>query len=670
MKKKIIAAISALCMAGTVYASVGNVVNAEPVQSEHTAETTASQDRIYCIASVSKMYSTLAVMQLVDEGKVELDAPVIKYLPDFKMNDERYKDITVRMLMNHTSGISMGLMANDYLYDDVDSFVHDNTFDIMSGLRLNAAPGEYACYNNIGFMLMEHIVENVSGMSYTDYVRNNIASKIGADHTGTAWSLYTGDTGGTQVSLYRGSLPIEYPYEMGAGMGGIYATAPDVANFGSAFFMGNDVLLSDDAKTQISTRWNDDTKYESYGLGWDFVEQVKYEKENIKVMGKGGDVSYMHSYLLVAPDEQISAAVLTAGNDSSSQYAGLMAFALMDVVLEERGTRKAVSDLTPPEPEITDIIPDHYKKYEGLYYIGGLYDNGICRITFDDTAMYKEDLGTDNSSPERYRYTEDGGFVKVNDSGKMTSDREIVYFEEKDGGIYIRTDMFTIYPGLGIYQGLGNVVESMYTGEKMEENPVPRNVQQSWDELSQTVFVTYNEKWTSQNYESSPFNQVVTDMAFPGYILVKNSIGVTKVEKMIDEDHALFFTSIPSSANRDLFDIEITRQTYADGTSAASFDLSSGTRCRSVDSLPVFSADITEIFFHSSEAIWYRIGEDMSGKSIVVERPDNSAVLVYNKFRELLYSTHVKDAVNTIDLPPDGYIAFIGETGDSVKIFK
>ncbi len=663
MKKKIIAAVSALCMAGTVYASVGNAVNAEPVQSELTAETTASQDRIYCIASVSKMYSSLAVMQLVDEGKVELDAPVTKYLPDFKMNDERYKDITVRMLMNHTSGIPMGLSINHYLYEDVDSYTHDNVFDLVSRLRLRSAPGEYACYNNMGFSLMEHIVENVSGMSFTDYVRNNIAAKIGADHTGTAWSLYSGDLGDTQIPLYRGFLPIEYPYAMAAGTGGIYATASDVANFGSAFFMGNDILLSDDAKTQMSTRWNDDTKYESYGLGWDFVEQVRYEKENIKVMGKGGDVPYMHSCLLVAPDEQISTAVLTAGNDSS-QCAGLMALALMDVVFEERG--KAVEELTPPEPKITDTIPDHYKKYEGLYCIGGLYSDGICRITFDNTTMYKEDLGTDKSSPERYRYTEDGGLVKVNDSGKMTSDREIVYFEEKDGGIYIRTDKFTIYPGLG------NMLDSMYTGEKMEENPVSPSVQQRWDDLSQTVFVTYNEKWTSQQYES-PFNRVVTDKAFPGYILVKmeiNSTGVTRTEKMTDEDQALFFTSIPSNANNNLFDIEITRQTYADQTSAVSFDLSNGMRCRSVDTLPVFTADISEIPLHSSEAAWYRIGEDMSGKSIAVERPDNSAVYVYNKFRELLYSTHIKDAMNTIDLPPDGYIAFIGETGDSVKIFK
>ena len=659
MKKKSIAAISALCMAGTVYASAGNAVHAEPVQSELTAETIASQERIYCIASVSKMYSSLAVMQLVDEEKVELDAPVTKYLPDFKMNDERYKDITVRMLMNHTSGISVGLPINHYLYEDVDSFVHDSTFDIVSGQRFKASPGEYACYNNKGFEIMEHIVENVSGMSFTDYVRDNIASEIGADHTGTAWSLYAGDLGDARVSLYRGFLPIEYPYEMAAGTGGIYATAPDVANFGSAFFTGNDILLSDDAKTQMSTRWNDDEKYESYGLGWDFVEQVRYEKENIKVMGKGGDVPYMHSSLLVAPDEQISAAVLTAGNDSSSQYAGLMAFALMDVVLEERG--KVVSDLTPTEPEITDIIPDDYKKYEGLYCIGGLYSNGICRITFDDTAMYREDLGTDNASPERFKITGDGGFVRVNDSGRMTADREIVYFEEKDGKIYIRTDLFTVYPGLGICQNFGNAAEGMYTGEKMEENSVPRSVQQSWDELSRTFFVKYNEKWTSQDYES-PFYRVVTDEAFPGYILVKNSEGA-RAEKLTDENHALFFTSIPSSTNRDLFDIEITRQTYADQTSAASLDLSNGARCRSVDSLPMFTADIAEISLHSSEAAWYRIGKDMGGESIAVERPDNSAVFVYNKFRELLYSTHVKDAMNTIDLPVDGYIAFVGESG-------
>ena len=62
-------------------------------------------DELYGIGSVSKIYTTVAVMQLAEDGKVSLDAPVTRYLPDFKMADERYKDITVRMLLNHSSGI-------------------------------------------------------------------------------------------------------------------------------------------------------------------------------------------------------------------------------------------------------------------------------------------------------------------------------------------------------------------------------------------------------------------------------------------------------------------------------------------------------------------------------------------------------------------------------------
>ena len=127
--------------------------------------------------------------------------------------------------------------------------------------------------------------------------------------------------------------------------------------------------------------------------------------------------------------------------------------------------------------------------------------------------MYKEDLGTDNSSPEIYRYTEDGGFVKVNDSGKMTSDGKFLICHD----------------------------------------PVKR----TFIVLRGPFFVIFDEKC---------------------------------LRKLVP---ALLYTF--------------------------------GTRCRSVDSLPLFTADITEISLHSSEAVWYRIGKDMSGKSIVAERPDNVA---------------------------------------------
>ena len=62
-----------------------------------------TDDILYGIGSVSKIYTTVAVMQLAEEGRVSLDAPVTRYLPQFRMADERYRDITVRMLLNHSS---------------------------------------------------------------------------------------------------------------------------------------------------------------------------------------------------------------------------------------------------------------------------------------------------------------------------------------------------------------------------------------------------------------------------------------------------------------------------------------------------------------------------------------------------------------------------------------
>ena len=73
---------------------------------------------IYCVGSVSKIYSTAAVMRLAEEGKVVLDAPVTDYIPEFRMDDPRYKDITVRMLMDHTSGLMGSTYSGGYLYED------------------------------------------------------------------------------------------------------------------------------------------------------------------------------------------------------------------------------------------------------------------------------------------------------------------------------------------------------------------------------------------------------------------------------------------------------------------------------------------------------------------------------------------------------------------------
>lgn len=96
----------------------------------------AQQDTVYGIGSVSKMYVTTAVMQLVEEGKIDLDHPITDYLPEFQMADERYKNITVRMLLNHSSGLMGSTFSNNILYEDNDQNAHDTLLEKLKDQRL------------------------------------------------------------------------------------------------------------------------------------------------------------------------------------------------------------------------------------------------------------------------------------------------------------------------------------------------------------------------------------------------------------------------------------------------------------------------------------------------------------------------------------------------------
>ena len=142
-----------------------------------------TDDMLYGIGSVSKAYTAAAVLNLAEEGKIDLDAPVTAYLPDFTMADERYTDITVRMLLNHSSGLPGSTTANGFLLDDPDTLAADTLLEELSGETLKADPGAFSVYCNDGFTLAELVVEAVSGMDFDAYVRQAILEPAGLDNT-------------------------------------------------------------------------------------------------------------------------------------------------------------------------------------------------------------------------------------------------------------------------------------------------------------------------------------------------------------------------------------------------------------------------------------------------------------------------------------------------------
>ena len=121
---------------------------------------------LFNIGSVSKVYCATAIMLLVDEGKIKLDSPVTAYIPEFTMADERYRSITVRMLLNHSSGLPGGSYANSFGYRYHGPFLAE-TLQTLARSHLKHNPGELAIYCNDGFSLAEIIVERVTGKKYS-----------------------------------------------------------------------------------------------------------------------------------------------------------------------------------------------------------------------------------------------------------------------------------------------------------------------------------------------------------------------------------------------------------------------------------------------------------------------------------------------------------------------
>ncbi|MCR4644166.1 MAG: beta-lactamase family protein [Oscillospiraceae bacterium] len=655
MKKRMMTAALAACLLLT---ACGSTAKAENAPAQNTAAATIAADDsefIYCVGSVSKVYSTTAVMQLVDEGKVELDAPVTDYIPDFRMADPRYKDITVRMLMDHTSGIMGSSQVNGDLYDDNDNDRHDHLLEYLSKQRLKADPGKFAAYCNDGFGLLELITENVSGMSYTDYVRKNISGKLGVENTGTPIDMFRNEK--LVPSVAAGNQRLETCYCMAIGDGGIYATAADTALFGASFFKGDHTLLSENAKNAMATRWNENAYCDENGLGWDYTALSRYQAQGVKVVGKGGDVSMDHAHLLVAPEEKISVAVLSNGGGST--YNQMVAEAIMDAVLEVNDD--AAEDSAAPECTTVSKIPAEYEKYAGWYVVnvmGG--GDSLYNVSFPEHKyLHIEETTHRTTTCKDYLLTTDGDFAElayeIAENGfdtKLAPGYSRLSFEDTADGTFLRVQGALAYPGLGAFE------VQTYAGQKIEENPVSDDVINGYRANEGTSFLLVGEKYSSGNYESAVGQLYVIDK-LRGYVFFGGH-GMDYILKMTDKNHLDSFKSIPSSSSRDMWDVTAER----DGDRITGITVTNGWKLISEDTIPSLDTNVRTVMLTDTVA-WYSIPDAAASSSVTVKRPDKSAVYVYNKFGEVIYTTHNKDAKPQIPMPKGGKVLFLGQPGDS-----
>jgi CubicO group peptidase (beta-lactamase class C family) len=135
-------------------------------------------DYLFHMASVSKPFVATAVMQLAEQGELDLDEPVVRYLPYFELADERYKNITIRQMLNHTSGMPDVM---DYEWDapQYDEGAAERYVRSLSNEEMIAAPGERWQYSNMAFDALGDVIAKVSGRPFEIYVKENILDVLG-----------------------------------------------------------------------------------------------------------------------------------------------------------------------------------------------------------------------------------------------------------------------------------------------------------------------------------------------------------------------------------------------------------------------------------------------------------------------------------------------------------
>ena len=286
-----------------------------------TAENSpVTADTLFPIASLSKAFTALAVMQLVEEGEVNLDTPVVQYMPSLKLNDKRWLKITPRYLLNHTSGLT------DTVYPDMTLDTQpQNLEDLPERLRnvsLSSEPGTEYHYNNTNYQLLALLVEIVSKEEFSKYLEQHIFIPLGMRQTfnvsNTKELNKNNKLVGGHYFLFGQPVEIDEPEWFIDGPAGIVSNAKDMANWlilqSTEGKYKNNQLLSSKGIQEMQTPSSSKL---SYGMGWNIF---KDDDGNKQIQHSGILWTYKSETLLLPEKEYGIVILFNSGFNSFVDY--------------------------------------------------------------------------------------------------------------------------------------------------------------------------------------------------------------------------------------------------------------------------------------------------------------------------------------------------------------
>ncbi|MCG8468901.1 MAG: serine hydrolase [Gemmatimonadetes bacterium] len=274
----------------------------------------ASASTIYRVGSVSKLFTDLAVMQLVERGALDPDAPITDYVPELEIGDPISDDIeggappTLRQLMSHRAGIVREPPVGHYFADDEPTLAA--TVASLNGTPLIYEPGARVKYSNAGIATVGYALERTQGRPFTDYVRDAVLAPLGM--TQSSFAPDPAVIEGLAEAVMRGYDGREFPaptFELGmAPAGSMYAPVTDLGKFMSAVFAGGRgehgaVVETATLDEMLTPQFGEGSRFGiGFGLG---------DLDGHRYAGHGGAIYGFATQLGMLPDEKLGAIAVT-----------------------------------------------------------------------------------------------------------------------------------------------------------------------------------------------------------------------------------------------------------------------------------------------------------------------------------------------------------------------
>ncbi|MEU4162953.1 serine hydrolase domain-containing protein [Actinoplanes sp. NPDC026670] len=307
-------------------------------------------DSVFLSGSIAKVYTATLVMRLADEGKLDLDAPVVNVLPEFATPDpDATKTITPRQLLSHTGGVTTDFNFDGGRGDDCLA----NYVTAAREVALDCPPGTAVSYGGIGFVVLGRVIEKITGLTWDQALKNLLFEPLGLQQSmtlpeealrfRTAMSHLDGAPAPAWDLMPRSAGPA----------GRVIVTAGDMARFARMHLDGGAGILSPAAvaamqqrEVDVPDKWT--VSADGWGLGW-----TLYDWNGITGFGHDGAAVGQYAYLRVVPQANLALVLMTNGGGARLLYSDLF----RELLAELAGVTMPAPFAPAPVPPPVDLTP-------------------------------------------------------------------------------------------------------------------------------------------------------------------------------------------------------------------------------------------------------------------------------------------------------------------------